>query len=317
MPTLSKEKVKAITIEYLPTERELRADLPLEVGQGLTDNFTIVEELGYKTFFGVKRYLCGLDKEVLSYSDLSAEEKKAKMAEIDEIVARLEKVFGPGQLDPTNQSLWGEVKLELTRKTTNLDLTEPKTELVYHCIKGGGFNTVAASLEEARNNGVKFYIVEPVEYAESRVSNTKVINKAIGLLDKLDETKGIDEMFYLAKYLLPVEKGYTKHTPKAMLYKDLDDYINANVVKLPKVRCASQFLEATKKPKIDIIITALVKDGLDYGFLYVNQAGEIKNNETSGIYGNTIERAVAHLQNPAYENELSNLKERVEKKWLQ
>ena len=47
----------------------------------------------------------------------------------------------------------------------------------------------------------------------------------------------------------------------------------------------------------------------------MNSEGELKNNETGATYGNSNERAVVHLQNPAYEHELDNLKTRVEKKW--
>lgn len=318
MSTLTKERLKAISIEYLPSERELRLDVPLEVGVGLPDNFTIVEELGYQTFFGTKRYLCGLDKEMINYNEnLTAEEKKAKTSEIDEIVKRLENFFGPGQLDPTNDALWSNVKLQLDRKTTNLNLTDPKTEILLYCIKAGGFNTVSPSIDKARESNGKFYLVEPIEYAENRVANTKITNKAISVLEKLDESKSYDDIFYIAKYLLPSEKGYTKNSPKAMLYEDLNKFIEGQIVKLSKVRCATQFVDATKKPKADIIITSLVKDGLEYGFLYINPSGEIKNNETGGVYGTTIEKAVAHLQNQAYQNEFENLKERVDKKWME
>jgi hypothetical protein len=318
MSTVVKEKPKAISIEYLPTERELDPSTKLVVGEGMPDTFKIVEELGYKTFYGVKRYICGLDVEMVERNDdLTPEEKKAKIEEIKKTVERLEKFYGPGQLDPTNEHIWSKVRLELDRKTTNLDLTNPRTELIVYCIKAGGFNVVAPNIDAARENNVKFYLVEPVELAESKVTNTKIINKAISTLDKIDETKSQDELFYIAKYIMPVEKGYNRSTPKAMLYSDLNEFINGNVVKLPRVRCAAQFLEVTKKPKADLVISCLVKDGLDFGFLYTNPAGEIKNNETAGVYGTTIERAVAHLQNPNYESELDNLKSRVEKRWLE
>ncbi len=51
--------------------------------------------------------------------------------------------------------------------------------------------------------------------------------------------------------------------------------------------------------------------------IYVNAVGELKNNETGGVYGTSIERTVKHLQNPAYEHELENIKTRVEAKWAE
>lgn len=315
MATPVKERTLAVSIEYLPHEDELDLSKPIRVGDGLMDSFTRTEDLGYQTFFGIKRYLCGLDEEVVKYDDtLNEEEKKAKIEEIRNIVARLEKVFGAGNLDPTNEKMWSKVKLNITRKTTNLDLTDPKNELIFHCIKGGGFKEVAPSLEKA-GNGIKFYLVEPVEFAENKVANTKVINKAIATLEKLDETKGSDDIFYLGKYLLPVEKSYTKRTPKALIYDELNKYLNGELIKGSKISFARLFLEAAKKTKGDLIVTALVKDAVYMNMIYATAQGELKNNETGGIYGTTVERAVAHLQNPAYEYELANVKERVEEIW--
>jgi len=316
MATLTKEKISAISIEYLPGEKELDLEATLVVGQGLTDNFTRTEDLGYMTFFGTKRYMCGLDAEIVEYDpDLTREEKDAKIAEIKAIVERLEQFFGKGNLDPTNEKHWSKVKLSIDRKTTNLDLTNPRTELLVHCIRGGGFTTVAPSLEKAQVTGAKFYLVEPVEYAESRIAGKELINKAISTLQKLYESKSFDDIFFLAKYILPVEKAYTKRTPKALIYEDLDKYINGELIRQSKRDSARLFLEVTKKSKIELAIMSIVKDAEYFGFIYVNDKGEFKNNETGGVYGTTLERVVAHLQNPAYDHELDNIKTRVETKW--
>jgi hypothetical protein len=319
MPTVKeKERVKAISIEYMPIESELDLSRPLVVGQGLADHFVRTEDLGYRTFFGTKRYMCGLDPELVKYDpSLSPEEKEAKIAEIKEIIERLEQFFGKDTLDPTNEKHWSKINLVIDRKTTNLDLTNPRNELIYHCIKAGGFSLVAPSMEAARDGKAPFYIVEPTEYAESMIANKQIINKAIAELEKLNENKSFDSMFLMAKYLLPVEKTYTKRTPKALLYGDLDKWLNGEIVKGSKISFARSFLEATKKKKEDIVVTCFVRDALHFGFLYTNQAGELKNNETGGVYGTTVERCVAHLQNPAYEHELDNIKTRVEQKWME
>lgn len=314
MSTVIKEK--AISIEYLPSENELDRNRPLIVGEGLTDIFTRTEDLGYQTFFGVKRYMCGLDVELLEYDNtLPPAVKEAKIKDIQETIARLERFFGKGTLDPTNEKHWSKIKLNISRKTTNLDLSDPKNELIYHCIKAGGFKLVAPSVEQAQDEGAKFYLIEPVEFAEYRIAPTEQRNKAISALQKVYETKSFDEMFYLGKYLLPAEKGYDKRTPKALLYEDLDKFLNGEVVKQSKSACARQFMEAIKLPKDILVITCLVKDGLYMGILYTNQHGELKNGDTGGVYGTTVERATAHLKNPAYEHELENLKTRVESKW--
>lgn len=316
MSTVLKERINAISIEYLPTQEELDPNAKLVVGRGLVEPFSRTEMLGYQTFFGVKRYLCGLDTEVIRYNvNFTEEERKAKIGEIEDIIARLEMTFGKGTLDPTNEKHWSKIELKLDRKTTNLDLTNPRTELLLHCIRAGGFTTVYPSIEEARKNGAQFYLVEPVEYAENKISNKEIVNKAIATLQKLYDSKSFDDMFYLAKYILPVEKAYTKRTPKAILYDDLDKYINGELVRQSKVASARLFLEAARKTKPEQAITCMVKDAVEWGFVYVNDKGEFKNNETGAVYGTTVERAIVHLQNPAYEHELENVRTRVEQKW--
>lgn len=319
MPTVKeKERVKAISIEYMPVEDELDPSKKLVVGQGLTDHFVRTEDLGYRTFFGTKRYICGLDPEIVRYdANLSEEEKTAKIAEIKEIINRLEQFFGKDTLDPANEKHWSKINLMIDRKTTNLDLSNPRNELIYHCIKAGGFSLVAPTMEEAKDGKAPFYIVEPTEYAESMIANKQVINKAIAELEKLSENKSFDNIFLIAKYLLPVEKTYTKRTPKAVLYRDLDMYLNAEVLRGSKISFARSFMEAIKKKKEDLVVTCFVRDAIHFAFLYNNPAGEFKNNETGGVYGTTIERCVAHLQNPAYEHELDNVKSRVEQKWME
>jgi hypothetical protein len=316
MSTLTKEQIKAISIEYRQTEQESDVKKPLVVGQGLMPNFYFTEDLGYKTFFGVKRYMTGLDTEIVKYDpELTDEEKEKKIKEIEETLSRLEKFFGPGTLDATNEKHWSKVKLTISRKTTNLNLTDPKNEIIFHCIKGGGFEIVAPNYELCEKDNKKFYLVEPTEFVEHRVAPRELNNRAVSILQKLYENKGFDDIFYIGKFILPVEKSYTKRTPKALIYEDLDKFLNGEVVKKAKVACSRELIEATKMPKADLVISCIVKDALHYGFLYTNPSGELKNNETGGIYGTSVEKTVSHLQNPAYEHELDNLKTRIEKKW--
>ncbi len=311
---LTLPKISAVTIEYLPTEEEMDMSKPLMVGKGLQSNFRITEELGSREFFGVKRYLTGLDPEVITYnSDLSDKEKEEKFKEIKEITERLERVFGKGNLDATRKEMWSKVILTITRKSTPLNLTDPKQEIIYHCIKGGGFTGVASTMEEAMEKGLKFYLIEPVEFIENRVAPRKIINRAIAALENLETTKSGNDILFIAKYLLPAEKAYTKRTPKALLYEDLDKFIDGQVIKKAKSYCANLFLEALKKSKEDLKTYVYIKDAVYYTFVYVNTAGELVNTYTKGIYGTTIEKAVEHLKNPAYQHELENLVDIVSK----
>lgn len=318
MSVLLEKDVKSVTIEYLPTEKELDKEAVLVVGQGLTDNINITEVLGTRMFFGVKRYITGLDPELVKYDNsLSEEQKQAKITEIQATIQRLEQFFGPGSLEATNEKFWKDVYLVLKSKTTNLDLNTPKNEILVRCIKAGGFNEVAPTLEEAiaSSGKSKFYLIEPVEFIENRVSPRKQYNKAIGMLSKMDDSKTYDDLFFLAKYILPAEKAYTKSTPKSLLYEDLDKYIKGEIVRDSKTDLASRFIEATKVEKKKMIVFCLLKDAVYYNMLYRTEAGELKNNETGGIYGTTLDKAVDHLLHPAYSHELENIKVRIEEKW--
>lgn len=313
---LTLPKVSAVTIEYLPTEEELDLTKPLMVGRGLQSNFRITEELGSREFFGVKRYLTGLDPEIVIYdSNLTDKEKEDRIKEINQIVERLEKVFGKGNLSATNDKMWSKVVLTITRKSTGLNLTDPKQEILYHCINGGGFTNVARNLEEAIDKQLRFYIIEPVEFIENRVAPKKIINRAIAALEDLEKNKSTNDILFIAKYLLPVEKAYTKRTPKGLLYEDLDKFIDGQVIKKSKSYCAGLFLEALKKSKEDLKIYTYIKDAVYYNFIYVNTAGELVNATTKGVYGTTLEKAVDHLKNPAYQHELQDIVDSVSKKW--
>jgi hypothetical protein len=313
---LSSPKIKAVTIEYLPSEEEMDMTKPLMVGKGLHSNFRITEVLGSRQFFGTDRYLTGLDPEVVKYDpNLTDEEKKAKIEEIQEIVARLENVFGPGKLDAKNKEMWSKVVLTIMRKSTPFNLTDPKQEIIYHCIKAGGFTQVATTIEEAMEKNLRFYLIEPTEFIENRVAPKKLINKAIAELENLESNKSTNDIFFLAKYLLPAEKAYTKRTPKALLYEDLDGFIDGKVVKKSKSQCAKLFLDALKKSKEDLKTYVYLKDAVYFNFVYANTAGELTNVYTKGMYGTTLERAVEHLKNPAYQHELEDLMDRVTQKW--
>ena len=317
MPVLLEKEIKAVTIEYLPSEQELDKTKPLVVGQGMADNVRISEDLTSIDFFGTKRYKTGLDPEIVRYDhSLDEKTKEIRIKQIQDTVDRLEKVVGKGNLDATNEKFWKEVRLVIDRKSTGLDLTNFRNEIIFHCIKAGGFSTVAPSLEEALEQNKKFYLIEPIEFVENRVSSRKVFNDAISELQRIDRSKSFDDIFYLAKYLMPAERGYTKKTPKSLLYEDLDMFIKGEINKSrSKSESVRQFMDAVKLPKDYLVVYNIVKDGVYFGMIYTNAAGELKNNETGGIYGNSLDSAAKHLLSPGYTHELDNIKDRVTQKW--
>lgn len=306
--------VGTISIQYLPYPEEQDRGKDLQAGKFLFPGFVRRYEPAHKTIPGRGvRYFTGLEAE-----DYPADEQE----EIRKVKAELEAYFGVGTLDPFNVEFWKERALEITKKTTFLDMTNPEHRLIFHGIKGGMYKEIAANHEQAidRAEQKRWYLVDASEFAEISTEDDRKKNKAIAKLEILEEEKPFDDMFVLHKVLVTSDRGTTKRTPKAMLYKDLNDFIEGKLAKTQKKLTAKQFLEAvevlgTNKKKL--FVTAYVKEGTYFNFLTVTEDNQIKNNQTGTKLGGTTERAVAYLMNPANQSELDNLKDRVEEKWNQ
>jgi hypothetical protein len=105
-----------------------------------------------------------------------------------------------------------------------------------------------------------------------------------------------------------------------MLYKDLNDFIEGKLVRSNKKATAKQFLEAVELLSTDkkrLFVTAYVKEGSYFNFLNTTDDNQIKNTQTGTKYGATVTAATAYLMNPANQEELDNLKNRIEEKWSQ
>lgn len=304
---------RTISIQYLPYPEEASGK-DLQAGKFLFPGFVRRFEPAYKEVRGRGlRYFTGLE---------AADYPEPEREEIAKAKAELESYFGENTLDPFNAEFWKEKVLEITRKTTFLNMSDPEHKLTYYMIKGGGFREVAPNYEQAidRAEQKRWYLVDATEFAEISTDDERKLNKAIAQLEVLEETKPFDDMFLIHKVLCSSDRGTTKQTPKAVLYKDLSDFIKGITVKTNKKATAKQFLdtvEQLKRDKKKLTITAYVKEGTYFNFLTTSEDNQIKNQQTGTKYGATVERAVAFLANPANQSELDNLKERVEEKWTQ
>ncbi len=306
--------VGTISIQYLPYPEEQDKSKDLQAGKFLFPGFVRRFEPAHKTIPGRGlRYFTGLEPE-----DYPEDERE----EIAKVKVELEDYFGKDTLDPFNAEFWKERVLEITRKTTFLDLTNPEHQLLYHGIRGGMYKEVAPNHEQAINRAEqkRWYLVDANEFAELSTEDERKKNKAIARLEVLEEEKPFDDMFIIHKILVTSDRGTTKRTPKALFYKDLNDFIEGKLAKTNKKATASQFLEAveilnTNKKKL--FVTAYVKEGTYFNFLTVSDDNQIKNSQTGTKLGATLDKAVAFLMNPANQSELDNIKERVEAKWIE
>lgn len=304
--------LKTVSIQYNPTQEEIEGGKKMTAGKFLWPGFKHTYTYYGKEIYGGKyRYQTGLEEDQVE-SD--------RVAEVAEAKAKLEKTFGPGTLDATNETFWKERAIVITRQTTHLNLNDPDHLLQYYAIKAGAIYEIASSYEVAKNSPVekRWYLVEPDTQAEIVVSNDRIINKAIAALEAIDEDGTKDDMFLVHKILISSDRGATKQTPQSTLYKDLSDFIHGKIVKTEKKKTPKQFVEVAKlleKDKKKLYITAYVKDANYFNFLTVAQDGSFENIETRAKYGTTIENAVAYLSNPANQDELENIRTKVEKKW--
>jgi hypothetical protein len=308
------ENLKSISIQYLPNIEEQDGSRQLVAGKFLFPGFNHEFRIFAKQLPGGKvRYITGLEEDDVPES---------RKEEVVQAKQELEKSFGKGTLDPTNEAFWKDLKLVLNKKTTFLDInSNPEHKLFYYVIRGNGIPEIAATHDQAITGDKTFrwYLIEPDDYANLSVVDDRVIDKATAKLVELDTEKTFDDLMLVHKNLITADRGVTRQTPRGTLYKDLSNFIKGKIVKTDKRRTPSQFLEAIEMLSSDkkrLYVTAYVRDALYFNYLGVNPENQFFNTETKTVYGSSVEAAVNKLSNPAFQDELENLKMKVEKKWI-
>jgi hypothetical protein len=307
------ENIKSVTIQYLPNIEEQDSSRPLAAGKFLFPGFTYEWRVAAVQMPGGKfRYRTGLEV------DEVPEDRKEEVAQAKK---ELEKYFGEGTLDSTNEAFWKEMKLVINKKTTFLDIhSNQEHKLFYYVIKGDGIPEIASSYDLAISSDKpkRFFLTEPNELADLNATDDRVIDKATARLVELDSDRTFDDIMLVHKNLITSDRGITRQTPKSALYKDLSDFIKGKIVKTDKKRTPAQFLETTdllKKDKKKLYIKAYVKDALYFNYITVNSDNQFVNLETKTKYGGNIDSVVSKLSNPAFQEELDNIKLKVERKW--
>lgn len=277
------------------------------------------EWLGYRQVGNQRIYLTGLDSTSNNITSIADPElRDATLKQVTEVKDFLEKDanYGVNQLNPNNGDFWKEIALEIRTPILELDLSDPKYLLLYFGIKGGGFGEVAPSYDYARTavKVYKFYLHEDAEVMSIKTEITKLRNRAKGKLQMLlDEDP--NKMFYIAKCVLPITKGYRASTVNDIIYEDLNDYIEGTTVKTNLKQTPSKFLAYVEKDKADVLHEAIVKEALHQHFISKTSENVYINNYTTEEYGKNEEDIIAYLKNPLHSDELIQLTERVNKAW--
>lgn len=309
------ENVKSVTIQYLPNIEEQDASKQLIAGKFLFPGFAHEFAVVAKSQPGGKvRYVTGLEE---------GEIPEDKLEEVKQAKDELEQFYGVGVLDAKNEAFWREIKLVLNKKTTFLDIkSNPEHKLFYYIIKGGGIPEISPSYDEAISSSkpTRWFLTEPNQLADLTSIDERLIDRATARLVDLDTEKTLDDLLLVHKNLISSDRGITRQTPRATIYKDLSNFIKGKIVKTDKKRTPAQFLEAIellKKDKKKLFITAYVRDAIYFNYISTNSDGQFVNSETKAKYGTTPQAVVSKLSNPAFQDELENIKLKIEKKWAE
>jgi hypothetical protein len=301
-----------------------------EYGLALYDGVRHHEQLACLENNGVVRYLTGLNEFAPEIKLLPQEEKEARVKQIRQTVADLERELASNILDPENKDFWNQVKLlrpdnsefwnKIDIKCGNepvfLDIDNPFDRIKLMAIEAGGFSIIAKSYEDARSKPVapKFYLDKEEETSMVRTEYKKMRNKALAELQKLYD-KNSTKLFYIAKIVDGNSAQYRKATPLDVIYENMDRHINGEGSESNKERAAKSFIDTTNLDMETLKIKAIVRDSSFFKYIINKSDGYIYHAKTSSLLGRNVSDVIEHLKNPLHEDILSDLSSSVEKIW--
>lgn len=269
------------------------------------------------------RFVTGLDAQDIRANIILTEEEKAVYTKLVEPAReRVEKAYGADALDFSNTTFWSGARVTL--KITNsifsniFDDENNVEDLIFRMqVIGGGYSTIAPSLEIAERTGKKFYLTGEDEFTEKNYEEEYgAKRKAIAALDELLESKGIDALLYLTWNTVDSNNGFTKNTSKSVFEKTLMEFIEGKHVKSGKKDCAKKFYDnyvEWKNNKEGVIAKAVLNAAYHFGMLYMDE-GKFKTSKRLTQLGSTLEDSLKILMKAEHQNEFIDLKKAVDEK---
>ena len=300
-------------------------------GISLYDGVMHEEALACIEANGISRYLNGLNEfapEVALEED--SDVKEAKVKDIRETIAALEKSFASNVIDPKdpdfwnkvkrlkpdNHDFWGKITIRCGNQPLVLDPKDPNDLIKIRAIEAGGFSGIAKSYDHARAmiQSPKFYLDKFEETVATKNEPRKLKNKALSELQKMFD-KNTNKLFYVTKVVDGNSIQYKKSTPNDVLYDNMDKYINGETFEKNQRRAAQTFLDACNSDMETLKVKALIKDAQYMKLLAVGSDGFIKHMETNSPVGKNSVEIIEFLKNPLNEKILDALMHRIEKEW--
>lgn len=282
---------------------------------------------------GKKRYITGLNEFAPEVQALPIDEKEAKIKDIRECVAKIERYFG-NNIDPKDKNFWDKVETarvnnydfweSITIKLSNSPIYLDPVNDIYDLIKlkaieAGGFSLIATSLEDVirkSSKGVKFYLDKLEDTVTTKTELKKVRNKALAELNKLYETN-IDKLFLVCKVIDANSAQYKKNTPNDVYYDNMDNYINGYGVETNKRKAAKEFLDVVNLDFETLKLRAIVKDATYYNLIGLKGDGNIYHLRSNTMLGKNPSEVVEYLKNPLNEDIMQQIMNYVEKLWIE
>jgi hypothetical protein len=289
------------------------------------------EQLACLEANGTARYLTGLNEFAPEIKKLPEEFKEAKIKDIRQTIAQLEKELAANVIDeqdpdfwnkvellrPDNHDFWSKISLRCGNEPLYLDPTNNPFDLIkIYAIEAGGFSMVARSYEDARSKPTapKFYLDRYEETVSTKTEVKKLRNKAISELDKL-YTKNVNKLFYVMKVLDINSIQYKKSTPTDVIYDNADKFINGEGVENNARRAAQMFLDACNQDIETLKIRALIKDATFLKTIVLKGDGFIYHNSSNALLGRTQADVLEYLKNPLNDQILTDILKKVEPNW--
>jgi hypothetical protein len=301
-----------------------------EYGLSLYDGVRHHEQLACLENNGVIRYLTGLNEFAPEIKLLPQDEKEARIKQIRETVADLEKELAANILDiedkdfwnqvkllkPDNSEFWNKIEIKCGNEPLFLDMANPFDRIKLMAIEAGGFSIVAKSYDDARSRPVapKFYLDKEEETSMIRTEYKKMRNKALAELQKLYD-KNSTKLFYIAKIVDGNSAQYRKSTPLDVIYENMDRHINGEGAESNKERSARSFIEAASLDMETLKIKSIVRDSSFFKYIINKADGYIYHAKSGSLLGRNVSDVIEHLKNPLHEDILNELSSSVEKIW--
>jgi hypothetical protein len=268
------------------------------------------------------KFVTGLsEQDIIGNNSLTDDEKKVFVKVSESAREKVINAFGADSVDPTNETFWSghRATLRITNNTfSDVYDDENVEDLIFRMqIIGGGYASIAPTLEIAERTGKKFYLTGEDEFTEKNYEEEYGSKrKAIAALDTLLEQKGIDALLYLTWNTVDTNNGFTKNTSKQVFEKTLMEFIEGKHVKTGKKDCAKKFYDnyvEWKNNKDGVIGKAIIKAAYHFGELYMDD-GKFKTTKRMTMLGSTLDESLKILMKPEHQNEFIDIKKVVEDK---